>query len=142
MRTALTSRTVEKGDWKTIFLKTLAMSGVVTTACYKAKVSRQTAYKTREEDADFATAWDEALDAAADRMEEEADRRAVVGTLKPVFQGGKKVGSIREYSDTLLIFRLKAVRPEKYRERSDVRHSGHIDVSRLSDDELRAIVEG
>lgn len=128
MTTALTVRTVQKGDWKTIFLKTLAMSGVVTTACYKAKVSRQTAYKTREGDADFATAWDEALDAAADGMEEEAHRRAVVGVLKPVFQGGKKVGSIREYSDTLLIFRLKAVRPEKYRERTDVQHSGTIEV--------------
>lgn len=128
MTTALTVRTVQKGDWKTVFLKTLAMSGVVTTACRKAKISRQTAYKTREEDAGFAMAWEEALDAAADGMEEEAHRRAVVGVLKPIFQGGKKVGSIREYSDTLLIFRLKAVRPEKYRERTDVQHSGTVEI--------------
>lgn len=46
-----------------------------------------------------------------------------------------------EYSDTLLIFLLKGARPEVYRERADVRHSGKIDVSALSDDELRAIVE-
>jgi hypothetical protein len=141
MTTARTVRTVEKGDWKAVFLKALASSGVVTTACKKAKIGRTTAYKTRDEDAAFAADWDMALEAAADVMEEEAHRRAVTGTLKPVYQGGKKVGSIREYSDTLLIFRLKAARPEKYRERSDVKHSGHIDVSRLSDDELRAITE-
>jgi hypothetical protein len=142
MTTARTVRTVEKGDWKAVFLKALAGSGVVTTACRKAKIGRTTAYKVRDEDTDFAAAWDDALDQAADVMEEEAHRRAVEGVLKPVFQGGKKVGSVREYSDTLLIFQLKAARPEKYRERTDVRHSGKIDVGKLSDDELLAIVEG
>jgi hypothetical protein len=142
MTTARTVRTVEKGDWKAVFLKALAKSGVVTTACRKAKIGRTTAYKVRDEDIDLAAAWDDALDQAADVMEEEAHRRAVEGVLKPIYQGGKKVGSVREYSDTLLIFQLKAARPEKYRERSDIRHSGKIDVGKLSDDELLAIVEG
>lgn len=134
-------RTIKKGDWKATFLKALAVSGVVLTACKKAKIGRTTAYKYRDEDSEFAAAWDAALDDAADVMEEEAYRRAVVGTLKPVYQGGQKVGSIREYSDTLLIFRLKAARPEKYRERTDVRHSGKIDVSKLTDAELQSIIE-
>ena len=47
-------------------------------------------------------------------------RRASEGTLKPVFYQGKMCGEIREYSDTLLIFLLKARRPETYRERSDI----------------------
>jgi hypothetical protein len=46
-----------------------------------------------------------------------------------------------EYSDTLLIFLLKGARPEKYRERADVRHSGKIDVSKLTDAELQSIIE-
>lgn len=141
MTTARTVRTIEKGDWKATFLTALAVSGVVLTACEKAKIGRTTAYKYREEDDAFAAAWDAALDNAADVMEEEAYRRAVVGTLKPVYQGGKKVGSIREFSDTLLIFRLKAARPEKYRERTDVRHSGKVDVSKLTDAELQSIIE-
>jgi hypothetical protein len=33
---------------------------------------------------------------------------------------GRQVGSIREYSDMLLIFLLKGLRPAKYRERYDV----------------------
>ena len=142
MTTARTKRTVEKGDWKSVFLQELARTGIVGTACKKANVGRTTAYKTRDEDADFATAWTAALDAAIDDMEYEAWRRGIKGVSKPVYQGGEQVGAIQEYSDTLLIFMLKGARPEKYRERSDVRHSGKIDVSRLSDDELRAIVEG
>jgi hypothetical protein len=36
---------------------------------------------------------------------------------------------------------LKGTKPEKFRDRTDVRHSGKIDVSKLSDDELRALAE-
>ena len=141
MTTARTLRTIEKGDWKAIFLRELAICGIVGAACKKARIGRTTAYKTRDEDSEFAAAWDAALDDAADDMEHEAWRRGTKGTVKPVYQGGKEVGRIREYSDTLLIFQLKGIRPEKYRDRADVRHSGKIDVSGLSDDELRAITE-
>ena len=48
---------------------------------------------------------------------DEADRRAKDGVLKPVFYKGEIVGSIPQYSDNLLMFRLKALRPDKYRER-------------------------
>jgi hypothetical protein len=58
----------------------------------------------------------------ADQLEQEARRRAHDGVRKPVYQGGKRVGYIQEYSDTLLIFLLKGLRPEKYRERFE--HSG------------------
>ena len=120
MTTARTVRTVEKGDWKAVFLRELARVGIVGAACKKAKIGRTTAYKLRDEDADFAAAWDAALDDAADDMEAEAWRRGKTGVLKPVYQGGKKVGSVREYSDTLLIFMLKGTRPEKYRDRQQI----------------------
>jgi len=45
---------------------------------------------------------------------------------KPVYHGGKRVGFIREYSDVLLIFLLKGLRPAKYRER--VEHAGRTDL--------------
>jgi len=47
-------------------------------------------------------------------MEREAYRRAVEGNDKPVYQGGKKVGTVKEYSDGLLTFLLKARKPEVY----------------------------
>jgi hypothetical protein len=37
--------------------------------------------------------------------------RAVEGVERPVFQRGQQVGTIREYSDRLLMFMLKARRP-------------------------------
>jgi hypothetical protein len=99
-------------------------------ACTASSVPRRTAYQWRSDVPEFAAAWEEALDEAADRMEREAFRRAVEGVEKPVFGsmgqglGSGEVGRVREYSDTLLIFLLKAAKPEKYRERSEARMSG------------------
>src|SRR5574337_1699712 len=95
---------------------------------------------------DFSAAWDAALELGTDSLEDEAVRRAHEGTLKPVYQGGKKVGTIREYSDTLLIFMLKARRPERFKERLAAEHTGkggtpiqHEHRHALTDEQLEAI---
>jgi AcrR family transcriptional regulator len=107
-----------------VFLKSLAGLGLVTAACADAGVPRRTVYDWRDLDEAFRAAWDDAIDQATELLEREARRRAYTGVLKPVFQGGRKVGEVREYSDVLLIFTLKALRPEKYRDRSHVTHQG------------------
>jgi hypothetical protein len=61
-------------------------------------VSRATAYRFRGHDRAFAEAWDDAIEEAVDMLELEAHRRAIEG------------------SDRLLMFVLRALRPEKYRE--------------------------
>lgn len=112
--------------WKRAFLAALAESGIVTRAAEVAGITTKTVYSLREVDAAFAEEWRLARESAADRMEAEALRRAVEGVDEPVFgsggfkEGTKKVGSIRRYSDTLLIFLLKGIRPEKYRERREL----------------------
>ncbi len=78
-------------------------------------MSKTAVHLSRRRDEKFARAWDRALDSATDRLEQEAVRRAVDGVDEPVYQGGKKVGSITRYSDTLLIFLLKANR-DKFRQ--------------------------
>ena len=113
------ARTAKK-DWKPVFINELARRGNVVAAVARAKVGRQTVYDARSADPAFAAAWDEAIAIADELMEAEARRRAVEGTLRPVFQGGEEVGRVREYSDTLLIFLLKAHKPEKYRDNSRV----------------------
>jgi len=100
------------------FLAYLAKYGFVARAARAAGVHRDTARNARKSDAVFAVSWDAALAEYTEALEAEADRRAYTGTLKPVFQGGKKVGVIREFSDTLLIFRLKALKPEVYQDRA------------------------
>jgi len=86
---------------------------------------------------------------ACDEVEREIRRRGVIGVLKPQFYQGKVCGTVREFSDVLLIFRAKALMPEKYRERHEVTGAGgkplhpekveHVhtlDLSALSDAEL------
>lgn len=115
-----TKRTPKKRrEWKKAFLAALAKSPNVSAAARKARIARAAVYEARE-DEPFAKAWDDALASAIDDAEGEMYRRAVKGTRKPVYQGGVKVGEIQEYSDTLLIFLLKAHKPEKYRERMQI----------------------
>lgn len=70
----------------------------------------------------YAAAFADAQDDAADSLEAEATRRARLGVSEPIYQGGKLVGYKRNFSDTLLIFLLKGLRPEKFKDRHE--HSG------------------
>jgi hypothetical protein len=75
-------------------------------------MSRQALYARKKLDPVLAEAWDEAayLGARArlDDLEREADRRAIDGVLRQVYYRGNIIGTIRDYSDRLLIFRIKA----------------------------------
>lgn len=88
----------------------------MTHACRAARISRTTIYEWRDADENFAKQWDAALELGISGLEDEAVRRAFHGVLKPVYQKARRCGSIREYSDTLLVFLLKAHRPKKFRE--------------------------
>lgn len=107
-----------------IFLEALASGDTISTAAKKAGVTRRVAYNLRQRDDAFAAAWDQAYEAGGDVLEQEALRRAVHGTLKPVYQQGQQVGEIREYSDNLLIMLLKGRKPERYRDRVDFTSAG------------------
>lgn len=106
--------------WQAPFLDALRSSGNVRLAAKAVAISRKTVYATKARDIAFADDWEDALDEATDLLEEEAWRRAKDGVRRPVFQNGKRVGVVREYSDTLLIFLLKGLRPEKYRDNFDL----------------------
>lgn len=112
-------------------MRRLAETGNVTMSCRSARVTRSVAYEWREEDPAFAKLWDEALDIATDALEAEARRRAVQGWPEPVFHQGRKVGTIRKYSDRMLEILLKGHRPEKFRERVDMKHSGRLTLEQL-----------
>ena len=46
-------------------------------------------------------------------LELEARRRAYEGVEKPVFHAGEECDFIRQYSDVLMMFLLKAHRPDR-----------------------------
>lgn len=91
-------------------LKHYVEFGTVTAACRAAGIDRTTWYWWRTHDKDFDIAVKEAEEAVADDLEQEAINRAKEGK-----------------SDTLLIFLLKGLRPEKYKERRELDVTHHDD---------------
>lgn len=129
-------------DWQEAFLEDFAEHGVVRHACLAANVPRSTMYEHRARCPEFAAAFAEAEQTAADVLEEEAKRRAHDGVEKAVYYQGEVVGHVTEYSDRLLERLLEARRPERFRGNVKVEHSGavtqnhRIDLARLSDEDL------
>jgi hypothetical protein len=126
------------------FLSALREGRSVSAAAADAGVSYRLAYYWRAKDAEFAKAWQEALEEGTDRLEDEARRRAVEGTTKPIYHRGERVGEVQVYSDALLMLLLRARRPDKYRDR--VEHTGKdgapLEVKEVSNRELaKAVAE-
>lgn len=115
---------------KEAFLNALGTTASVTAACEVAKIARSSAYEWRDADLPFAAAWDAAVVRGTDALEDEAIRRARLGVDEPVFYQGEECGTVRKYSDTLLIFMLKARRPEIFRDQIAVTHTVNV-VDRL-----------
>lgn len=103
------------------FLAAYAELGTVTHAAIAAKVDRSSHQLWMKEDEEYVAAFGVAEEMANDAYEHEARRRAVTGIDKPVgFHKGVSLTTIKEYSDTLLIFLMKGAMPEKYRDRVEV----------------------
>jgi len=111
-------RSIRTPKTRARFLEALETTCNVTKACRLARVGRRSIYEWRDDDPAFKADWEKSLDRASDLLEEEAVRRAQHGVKKPVFQGGKRVGYVQEYSDTLMIFLLKGAKPKKYGDRT------------------------
>ena len=119
-----------------IFIAKLIESGNVSFASNSAGIRRTSAYRFKNAvnsdgeliNKEFSDAWDEAIEVAADEMVHEARRRAMSGVEKPVgWYQGVSGGIVREYSDTLLMFLIKAHRPE-YRDKIENKITGDITI--------------
>jgi hypothetical protein len=106
--------------WRQVFLEALARNGNILLSCRQAKVGRSTVYKHRDRYPDFAEQWDDAIEEGVDVLEARAWSLALNGSQKGVWYGGNRVGSEIDFNTTLLIFLLKANRPEKYRDNFDL----------------------
>lgn len=102
------------------FLDGLRAGMTVTDAAKAAGTARTTVRYWRDNDEQFAKDWDDAYDEGTDVLEAEAQRRAVEGVKRPVYQGGELVGHVQEYSDTLMNIMLQARRPHKFRNRTEL----------------------
>lgn len=117
------------------FLRELAAHGIVARAAraaspHSAHGCVQSFRDLRDDDREFAAAWDDAMDEARGAVESELHRRAVEGVDELIYGGRyreKVVGTVKKYSDRLLELRVKALLPE-YRDRSQVELGGGLDM--------------
>lgn len=109
---------------KAKFLASLCAGDTVIAAAEKANLDRVTFYRQRTTDEKFAAAWDEAVEHGTDLLEAEAQRRAIEGVDDFKVGPNGQFVEFRKYSDTLLIFLLKARRPGKFRDNATVEHTG------------------
>jgi hypothetical protein len=148
-------------NWRTFF-ETLAATRNATRAAQEAGISRITAYKWRQRPGPMGDRirqlWDEALSVNLDVLEAEARRRATEGVERLRFdrRGDAlvdprtgKVYKEKEFSDTLLIFLLKAYDPARFdRDKRMHLSSDHterreliVDVRASIDERARAIAQ-
>lgn len=97
-----------------VFLTWLAKGYVPAVAAQKINVARATVFRWKQEDKEFAEAWEEAVEEGTDLLEQEILRRARDGVDRPVFQQGMMVGLVREYSDNLAAMMLQGRRRAVY----------------------------
>jgi hypothetical protein len=137
------------------FLAAYAQCGSVKLAAESANVNRDTHYEWLKDPA-YKQAFEDAREEACDRLGAEARRRAMGWEEPVIYQGAlcyhlgkngkpsKKPLTVARYSDILLMFLLKAARPEKYRDnwKGELKHSGtisprpNVDLSKLTDEQF------
>lgn len=87
-------------------------------------VTRQALYKAKLVDEEFGNEWEEAAEIGQliqlSECEKELDFRGRVGWIEPKFYEGRVCGFVKKYSDSLLQLRLKALAPEKYKDRQQI----------------------
>lgn len=129
------------------FLAAFAECGNIAASAKAAGVDRSSHYKWLG-DPDYASRFAEAQEAACELLEAEARRRAIEGEAElqtyngePVFVWVDEDGQVvpaddpranertplyrYRKSDTLVIFLLKSLKPEVYRDRFEHQHSGN-----------------
>lgn len=92
------------------FLTELAATANVSASARAVGMSEASVYRLRRRSAAFCEAWIVALREGYDRLEMMLLDRAMNGVVKPVWHGGKQVGSITEYSDRLALTLIAAHR--------------------------------
>lgn len=115
---------------KNAFLKLYGQVRTVYHACQKAKIERSALYRWLKSDSEFAEQVEQVRQGIADELEREVIRRGMEGFEEPLVCQGKismekdpvtremRPVTIRRWSDNLLMFQLKKMRPE-YRDKID-----------------------
>jgi hypothetical protein len=99
-------------EWQPVFLASLRKVPIIRAACQDAGITRAASYQCRERDPEFAADWDaayqEGIQGRTDVLEAALWQRA------------------QAKSDLLLIFALKALKPDVYGDRAKIDLTHHV----------------
>ena len=133
-------------DQRARFLAELARTSNVTASAQAIGYSRRGMYGLRETDAEFAADWDEAIEMGVDALEHAARDRAITGVIRYVTcKDGLVLDKFgvpvteRHFSDAMTALLLKAHRPEKFKDRQAIEHSGLADIAAVLDARAKEI---
>ncbi|MBC2652848.1 hypothetical protein [Novosphingobium aerophilum] len=98
------------------FIEALLATGSIRAAAHAVNMTPAGAYQLRRHPkaASFRKAWEEALAAGVQRLEDIAMDRAINGTEEPVYSYGKLVGTRIVRNDRLLMFLLRNRAPTRF----------------------------
>ena len=119
----------KQSEWKPIFLQILSETGIVKRACETAGINRRTAYMARDRSKEFFAQWQEALDIAADAVED---------VVMTVALGGEDINTSK--------WVLSRLKPERYGDKRQVDVTGatefDVDLNfSISGDEVKAEIK-
>lgn len=134
-----TGRPITEARW-TQFLELLAQTANVTRSSEASGISRMSVYNRRRDDPEFAARYDEAYRRGYEALEEECQRRAFSGFEEPVFYKGRKVATVKKFSDTLAVFLMKGNTDGKFRDRVETTNGSPAGgrFAKLTDEEIEA----
>jgi hypothetical protein len=113
---------IKPNQWKR-FLKVISDGGSIGKALDASKIGTTAFYDQKKKNPDFAKAYQHAMERAMDRMEDAAYTRAVNGVKERIpTKNGTIIRTV--YSDSLLMFLLKAHRPGKFKDTVRNEHTG------------------
>lgn len=114
------------------FLRELAKTCCVASACRASGLARRIVYRWRATGADFRRRWDSAIGRGTVRLRDEAMQRALLGENRPVWHDGRVVGEVRVADNRTLWRLLQHQQPETYgRQARELREKRERDEARL-----------
>lgn len=130
------------------FLASFSRYGLKAKAARAAGVDRVTVYRW-EADETFAQLERLAFEDSKDAIVEAMAERGMDGVDQPVYQGGKKVGTLKRYSDAMLLALAKARMPGVFGDRAagtgvvmnQTNNLTVVPLDRLSDEEFALLVQ-
>src|SRR4030095_9043088 len=115
---------VRTATQKAAFLEAYARAGTAMGAAKLSGVDDRNHYAWLQKSEQYRAQFAIAKERAAQVLEAEARRRACDGYDDPIYYNGVQVGHVRRYSDLLMIFLLKAAKPDVYRDYHSVKVQG------------------